>query len=201
MTWPFSPLRPLSYQVVDIDPPWPFELRSAAGAAKSASAQYNTMPVAEIMALPVGHLAQNGGIILLWLASGRLREGLACLDAWHARLIRPLTWRKVTRNGKVRWGTGYRVRDASETILLGVFGDKDVEQFHKPFPSIFDGIAREHSRKPDEFYAIVERCTPRAWRCSLFSRETRAGWDSWGDQAGKFDACCPLSTTSTEATL
>ena len=59
---------------------------------------------------------------------------------------------------------------------------------HKPFPSTFDGIAREHSRKPDEFYKLALSHTPQAIRrADLFSRETRPGFDGWGNEHGKFD--------------
>jgi len=58
---------------------------------------------------------------------------------------------------------------------------------HKAFPSVFDGLAREHSRKPDEFYRMVAERTPDQDRCDLFSRETRPGFDGWGREHGKFD--------------
>ena len=92
--------------------------------------------------------------------------------------------RKVTRNGKVRVGTGYRVRSCHEPVLLSSCGGR---QTHKAFPSIFDGLAREHSRKPDAFYRMVMERTPDQERCDLFSRETRPGFDGWGREHGKFD--------------
>lgn len=91
----------------------------------------------------------------------------------------------MTASGASRWGPGYRARSLHESILVGVFGTES--QIHDAFPSLFDGIAREHSRKPDEFYAMVAAKTPRLMRCDLFSRETRAGFDGWGDELGKFD--------------
>jgi N6-adenosine-specific RNA methylase IME4 len=78
----------------------------------------------------------------------------------------------VTKNAKVRVGTGYRVRSCHEPVLLASFGGR---QNHKAFPSIFDGLAREHSRKPDEFYTMVAERTQGQDRCDLFSRETRSG--------------------------
>jgi N6-adenosine-specific RNA methylase IME4 len=56
-----------------------------------------------------------------------------------------------------------------------------------PFPSIFDGLAREHSRKPDEFYRMIVEHTPGQERCDLFSRETRPGFVGRGKEHGKFD--------------
>jgi hypothetical protein len=79
----------------------------------------------------------------------------------------------VTKNGKVRVGTGYRVCACHEPVLLASFRGRPN---HKAFPSIFDGLAQEHSRKPDEFYQIVLDRTPDQDRCDLFSRETRPGF-------------------------
>ena len=76
------------------------------------------------------------------------------------------------------------MRTCHELVLLASFGGR---QRHKAFPSIFDGLAREHSRKPDEFYRMVVERTPDQERCDLFSRETRQGFDGWGQEHGKFD--------------
>jgi N6-adenosine-specific RNA methylase IME4 len=105
---------------------------------------------------------------------------LDMLAAWGAKYLS----RKVTKNGKVRVGTGYRVRTCHEPVLVASFGGR---QLHKAFPSIFDGLAREHSRKPDEFYSMLLERTPDQDRCDLFSRETRTGFDGWGNEHGKFD--------------
>jgi N6-adenosine-specific RNA methylase IME4 len=90
----------------------------------------------------------------------------------------------LIKNAKVRVGTGYRVRCCHEPVLPAIFGGR---QQHKAFPSIFDGLAREHSRKPDEFYRLVLNRTPGLDRCDLFSRETKPGFNGWGDEHGKFD--------------
>jgi len=119
-----------------------------------------------------------------------LPQALAVLAAWGATYKSELVWRKVYRSGKQRIGTGYRVRTMHEPIVVGAFG----RPVHKALPSLFDGVAREHSRKPDEFYQLLRAATPAGARCDLFSRETRAGFTGWGDEATKFDACDgPLS--------
>ena len=53
-------------------------------------------------------------------------------------------------------------------------------------PSCFDGVRREHSRKPDEFYEMIAKKTPGLRRADVFAREKREGWDCWGDEVGKF---------------
>ncbi len=184
MDWPFGTLKPFSYDVIVVDPPWDFENYSDAGTKKGADPHYDVMSLTDIKALPVGHLARQDAILLLWSTGAMLPQALDVLNAWGAKYLSQIIWRKVTKNAKIRVGTGYRVRSCHEPVLLASFGGR---QQHKAFPSIFDGLAREHSRKPDEFYQIVLDRTPGLDRCDLFSRETRPGFDGWGNEHGKFD--------------
>ncbi|WBU27543.1 MT-A70 family methyltransferase [Rhodopseudomonas palustris] len=184
MDWPFGNLRPLYYDVVVADVPAYYETYSERGQLKSAHAHYDCMPLEDIMALPVDRLVRSNSLLLLWAWGWSIATCQAhrIARAWGFIPITTFTWRKVTPNGKVRMGPGYRVRTTDEHILLCTMGNPD----HKPFRS-FDGIAREHSRKPDEFYQQVIKCTPRAFRADLFSREIREGFDGWGDELGKFN--------------
>lgn len=197
MKWPFDPLRMFGYDVIIIDPPTQFDTYSARGQSKSGGGHYGTMPWEEIAKFPFGELARCNAIVGLWACPPTLDRSMWLLREIGAKYKSELIWRKVTKNGKPRRGTGYRNAGYHESVLLGVFGDE--RQTHNQFNSLFDGIeslegeiiegeAREHSRKPDEFYEIVAARTPNAFRCDLFSRETRPGFDGWGDQHGKFDA-------------
>lgn len=186
--WPFEPLQMFGYNVVEADPAWDFVNYSDKGTKKGADPHYEVMSLADIMALPVGQLARPPAILLLWVPTPMIPQGLRVMAHWGFEYKSKLEWRKIYPSGKVRTGPGYRVRTKSEPILLGALGP----QTHAAFPSIFDGmcfdgIAREHSRKPDEFYDIVREATPGHTRCSLFTRETRDGFESWGREARKFD--------------
>lgn len=103
------------------------------------------------------------------------------LDAWGFTYKTELMWRRMTPAGKVRMGPGYRARTMHEPVLVATMGNQ-------AFPSCFDGVAREHSRKPEEFYALVDARFSGAVKADLFSRQARPGWDGWGNEAGKFDA-------------
>lgn len=182
--WPFGDLRPLSYDVICADPPWRFRTWGEHNQTKSASRHYDLMRTEDIKALPVGELAQKDCVLLLWATGAMLPHALDVMRAWGFAYKSLLSWRKVTPAGKVRMGTGYWARTMHEPILLGVMG--------KPtkvsgFPSLFDGVAREHSRKPEEFFALVERHTTGLRRLELFSRQSRPGWDAFGNEVGKFD--------------
>lgn len=185
MKWPFHNLAPLSYELIVVDPPWRFRTWSETNQAKSASRHYDLMTTDDIMRLPVGRLAQRDCILLLWATGAMQPQALDVMRAWGFTYKSQMIWRKVTASGKVRMGTGYWARSMHEPILIGCIGKP---RKFKAFPSIFDGIAREHSRKPDEFYQIVDRCAPALRRADIFSRETRAGFDGFGNEHGKFDA-------------
>jgi N6-adenosine-specific RNA methylase IME4 len=182
--WHFGTLRMFGYSVIVADPPWDFENYSAAGTAKGADPHYSVMTLDAIKALRVGELARGDCLLLQWTTGWAMATGQAqqVARAWGFNPITEMVWNKRTAKGKTRMGTGYRVRTMHEPILVCTIGSPR----HHPFPSSFDGVAREHSRKPDEFYSLVEECTPGAFRCDLFARQRRDGFDVWGDEAGKF---------------
>lgn len=192
--WPWGGLRQGFYETIVVDPPWPYELRSEAGEEKSYARHYGSMPLEQIKALRVGELARMPCLLLMWSISSMLPEAIEVMKAWGFTYKSELVWRKTTRHGKVRMGTGYRIRTCHEPVLLGVLGNPK----HKPFPSLFDGLAREHSRKPEEFYQMVERYAPNRWQVDVFSRQSRPNWDAWGYEAGKFDPVVSISSTSDE---
>lgn len=193
MTWPFHQLTPLSYEVIVADPPWDFENYSDAGTKKGADPHYAVMPLDGITALPVHELARGDCLLLLWTTGWAMATCQAheVARAWRFKPVSEMVWNKRTGPGapplipsKRRMGTGYRVRTMHEPILVCTIGNPK----HRALPSSFDGIAREHSRKPDEFYDIVGTHTRLAVRrADLFSRETRPGFEGWGLEHGKFD--------------
>lgn len=183
--WQFGSLRMFSHDLIVADPPWDFENYSDAGTKKGADPHYKVMTLDAIKALRVGELAGGDCLLMLWSTGCMLPQCLEVMKAWGFVYKSEMVWRKVMASGKLRVGTGYRVRTMHEPILLGTVGNPR----HRPFPSTFDGIAREHSRKPDEFYELVNRCAPALLgRADLFSRTCREGWNSWGDEVGKFGA-------------
>jgi hypothetical protein len=102
--WPFGALRTFSYDVIVIDPPWDFVNFTAAGTRKGADPHYDVMALADIKALPVGHLARRDAILLLWSTGAMLPQALEVLDAWGAKYLSQIVWRKVTKSSKVRVG-------------------------------------------------------------------------------------------------
>lgn len=192
-SWPFDPLPMFGFDVVMCDPPWPFELRSEKGEEKSPQAQYSTMSMGDIEAMPIGNLVADGGLIFLWCTWPLIDRQAAIMRQWGFVPKTGGAWNKRTPEGKLRWGTGYVLRSVCEPFLIGGLsgraarGPKLINMVETLAEAVVDGVAREHSRKPDEAYSLLEHLSPGARRADIFSRQSRPGWSGWGDQAVKFD--------------
>jgi N6-adenosine-specific RNA methylase IME4 len=186
MSWTFDPLPPMGFDLVVVDPPWEYETYSERGIEKGASAQYDCMsPEAVAKAFPVDRLAGGSCLLLCWGTWPLIDRQLACVRSWGFTFKSVIVWEKVFASGKPAIGTGYRVRSMCEPVILATFG----EPKHKAFPGLFTGIRREHSRKPEEFYDLVEDRCPRLFRrADIFARTRRPGWSSWGNELDKFAA-------------
>lgn len=185
IAWPFGTLAPLTYDLIMADPPWRFLNYSSAGERKNASAKYRCMSLADIKALPVAHLARGDALLWLWATHPMLPQAIEVMAAWRFRYVTSGVWVKTTSSGKLSFGPGYVLRTASEPYLIGAFGRPRTA---RNIRTAFLAEAREHSRKPDLAYSIAEQWAIDATRrADLFSRETRPGWDGWGDESTKFD--------------
>ena len=183
--WPFGDLEPHSFNLMMVDPPWDFSLFSVKGGNKSAQKHYRCLPLEEIMAFPVQDLAAPDCLMMLWATAPMLEQQIRVLRHWGFTYKTEMVWRKTTVNGKQTFGPGYIVRGSHEPVLIGTRGSPKIVA--KNIRSCFDGIRREHSRKPEEAYAIAERIMPKGRRIELFSRTDREGWSTWGDQVGMFN--------------
>jgi N6-adenosine-specific RNA methylase IME4 len=167
------------------DPPWQFQNRSGKVAPEHRRlSRYATMTLDEICALPVEGLAAEPAHLYLWVPNAMLPEGLRVMEAWGFRYKSNLIWHKVRKDGGSDGrGVGFYFRNVTEMILFGVRG-KNARTL-PPGRSQVNMIAtrkREHSRKPDEQYRLIEACSPGP-RIEFFARGQRPNWLSWGNQA------------------
>lgn len=198
--WPFGHLRMFGYMGILADPPWRYEMRSAAGYEKSPEAQYETMTDEELLALPVSQLAGRECILVMPAIWPRIDFAVQLLKAWEFNLITGGVWLKRAGQGALRMGTGYTMRTVCEPFLIGRVGEPQVRltnlrnaigelgaiSLDDVGSVTIDALAREHSRKPPEYRQLLERLTPRAFRCELFAREPWPGNDVWGREVNKF---------------
>jgi N6-adenosine-specific RNA methylase IME4 len=167
------------------DPPWQFTNKTGKVAPEHKRlSRYGTMKLDEIMALPVEQLAMPTSHLYLWCPNAMLPEGLAVLKAWGFTYKSNIVWHKVRKDGGSDGrGVGFYFRNVTELILFGVRG-KNARTLApgRRQVNLLATSKREHSRKPDEQYEIIEACS-RAAYLELFARGKRDGWTTWGNQA------------------
>lgn len=181
-----------AFDVVMVDPPWPWQAYAETGLAKSPEAQYQTMSFEEIEALRVGDLLAPAGVLFLWCTWPLIERQAAVMRRWGVEPKTGGAWAKRTASGRLRWGTGYVLRSVCEPFLIGTLPDSGVRgasltNLIETFDyTCVDGVAREHSRKPDEAYELLEALSPGARRADIFARQVRPGWTGWGNELCKF---------------
>lgn len=179
--WP----APFSFDLIMADPPWSFKTYSINGhTEKSAHGQYACMNLNDIKAMPVRELAAQDCILWLWATNPMLPHALEVMEAWGFEFKTAGHWSKKTKHGKQAFGTGYVLRCSGEPFLIGTIGKPKTARNVR---SVIEGLVREHSRKPDEAFRAAEALIPNARRLELFSRQPRAGWQTWGNQTDFFN--------------
>jgi N6-adenosine-specific RNA methylase IME4 len=159
------------FKVVVVDPPWRYNHR-ANDVTHRARNQYTDMSLDEISALPIRKLAHSDCILWLWTTHAFMFDAIKILDAWGFRREEVLTWVKD------HMGLGDWLRSRTEHCLLGIKGEpaKPVN----PPSTLLEAPMRRHSRKPDEFYSVVNAvCGSSCNKAELFARR---GWDFWGNE-------------------
>ena len=173
------------YPTILADPPWRFENRTGKMAPEHRRlSRYQTMSIDEISALPVAEIADTTAHLYMWVPNALLPEGLHVLKSWGFTYKSNIVWHKLRKDGGSDGrGVGFYFRNVTELILFGVRG-KNARTL-APARSKVNYIGtrkREHSRKPDEQYALIQDCSPGPY-LEMFARGVRAGWDMWGNQA------------------
>ncbi len=173
------------FYTVLADPPWQFQNRTGKMAPEHKRlARYPTLKLDEIKGLPVGNIVQDTAHLYLWVPNALLAEGLEVMRSWGFTYKSNLIWYKVRKdNGPDRRGVGFYFRNVTEIILFGVRGkNARTLQPGRSQENIIISRKREHSRKPDEQYKLIESCSPGPY-IELFARGNRKNWYCWGNQS------------------
>lgn len=167
------------------DPPWQFQNKTGKVAPEHRRlSRYATLTLADICDLPLAEVSAGTAHLYLWVPNALLPEGLAVMRAWGFAYKSNLVWHKVRKDGGSDGrGVGFYFRNVTELVLFGVRG-KNARTLAPGRTQVnyLSSRKREHSRKPDEFYPIVEACSPGPY-LELFARGVREGWAAWGNQA------------------
>lgn len=211
MTWPFGDLPQFKYGAILVDPPWRMKMYSVKGMGRSPDGpvtrgeqrqnnperHYATMALDDIKALPVGNLAATNCALFMWAIDPMLPQAIEVGRAWgFTYKTVAFYWAKERRVTSARHklhddqdhkrfpiGTGYWTRSNPEQCLLFVCGQP--KRLSAAVRKLIIAPRREHSRKPDSCKPAIERLVAGPY-LELFSRESRPGWDCWGNQMDKF---------------
>lgn len=189
----FRSLAARKFGTILIDPPWRFSNRTGKMAPEHRRLRrYPTMSFEEIAALPVGELALPRSHLYLWCPNALLLEALTIMKGWGFAYKTNLVWYKVRKDGGPDGrGVGFYFRNVTELLLFGVRGGLRTFRPGRTQVNILMSRKQEHSRKPDEAYAVIEACSPKP-HLELFARQRVAGWQAWGDQIDGFEPTRPL---------
>jgi N6-adenosine-specific RNA methylase IME4 len=173
------PLPEGRFRVIVADPPWAYDTRAEDPSHRAAN-PYPQMSIEDIRALAVAGRAHDDAVLWLWTTNGHMREAYGVVEAWGFQPKTILTW------AKDRMGTGDWLRGQTEHCLMAVRGRPVVTLTNQT--TLLQAPMREHSRKPDAFYVLVESLCPAPdnGRLELFARETRPGWLTAGAEVGRF---------------
>ena len=158
------------YSVILADPPWDVQQKGAYGAER----HYSLMSMERIKKLPVEDLAADDAHLWLWVTNATLRDGYDVMESWGFTPRSPLTWIKP------RFTLGVYLRNATEHLILGTRGKAPVK--FKSQPTWMFAPLQDHSHKPEEQYAVIERVSGEGPRLELFARRRQPGWDVWGNE-------------------
>ena len=166
------------------DPPWRFQNRTGKVAPEHRRlARYETMTTAAIRALPISEITTPDAHLYLWTPNALIADALAVMASWGFTYKSNVVWAKRRKDGGPDGrGVGFYFRNVTELILFGVKGNMRTLAPGRRQVNMIETRKREHSRKPDEQYGIIESCSPGPY-LELFARYSRTGWTSWGLEA------------------
>ncbi len=173
------------YGTILADPPWQFQNKTGKVAPEHKRlSRYGTLSLEEIASLPVAAISAARAHLYLWCPNALLPDGLAVMSSWGFHYKSNLVWHKVRKDGGSDGrGVGFYFRNVTELLLFGVKGkNARTLEAGRTQVNVIATRKREHSRKPDEQYDIIEACSWGPY-LELFARGTRQHWDNWGNEA------------------
>lgn len=176
-----------AYGAILADPPWRFQNRTGKMAPEHRRlTRYATLSLQEIKEIPVSLVSAESCHLYLWVPNALIREGLQVMEAWGFDYKTNIIWHKIRKDGEPDGrGVGFYFRNTTEMILFGTRGNLRTLRPGRTQVNIIKSIKREHSKKPDEIYNIIETCSPSPY-LELFARGKKPNWDQWGNQVENY---------------
>ena len=183
-----SSLSGKKFATILADPPWQFTNRTGKMAPEHKRlSRYPTLSLPEIIEIPVNSVTNNDSHLYLWVPNALLEEGLKVMHAWGFKYKTNIIWSKIRKDGGPDGrGVGFYFRNTTEILLFGLKGRMRTLAPGRRQVNIIQSQKREHSRKPDEQYDLIQSCSPGPY-LELFARGPQPGWEVWGNQANHYE--------------
>jgi N6-adenosine-specific RNA methylase IME4 len=180
---PFRNLAASHYKTILADPPWQFANRTGKMAPEHRRLnRYGTMTLEGIRDLPVETIAAPESHLYLWVPNALITEGLEVMKRWGFTYKTNIVWHKIRKDGGPDGrGVGFYFRNVTELVLFGTRGGLRTASPGRRQVNFLATRKREHSRKPEELYPIIEACSCGPF-LELFARHSRSKWDAWGNE-------------------
>lgn len=176
------------YSTILADPPWRFNNRTGKVAPEHRRlSRYGTLSLEEIMQMPIKSVTDENCHLYLWVPNALLPDGLAVMKAWGFKYKSNIVWHKIRKDGGPDGrGVGFYFRNTTELVLFGISGHMRTLNPGRSQVNIIKTQKQEHSRKPDELFELIERCSPGPF-LEIFARGKRLGWDVFGNQSEEYN--------------
>jgi len=190
------------YKTILADPPWQFANRTGKMAPEHKRLnRYRTLTLQEIKEIPVSLVSAENSHLYLWVPNALLQEGLEVMKAWGFQYKTNIIWHKVRKDGGPDGrGVGFYFRNTTEMVLFGIRGTIRTLEPGRTQVNIIKSQKREHSRKPDELYTIIEACSPGPY-LELFARGKRKNWDQWGNEVEGYSPSWPTYANHSQVVI
>lgn len=189
------------FHTILADPPWQFQNRTGKMAPEHKRLnRYSTLTLAEIKSLPVAEICKEPAHLYLWVPNALLNEGLEVMKAWGFTYKTNIVWYKIRKDGGPDGrGVGFYFRNVTEVVLFGVRGkNARTLKAGRTQVNLINSRKREHSRKPDELYPIIEQCSKEPY-LELFARGERPKWVQWGNQVNGYEPSWPTYSNHSQS--
>ena len=176
------------FRTILADPPWEFVNRTGKISPENKIyKRYKTMKLDEIKLLPVYKVSSKRSHLYLWVPNALLKEGLEVMEAWGFKYKTNIIWHKIRKDGESdNGGVGFYFRNSTEVLLFGIKGSNvRTKKLGRTQINFVKSRKREHSKKPNEFYEIIENCSWGPY-LELFARGPKKNWTVWGNQSKKY---------------
>ena len=169
------------YHVIAIDPPWNYKEKGGFSSedydskSNRGAVDYPTMNLEQIKKIELPEAEDC--VLFLWTTHSFLKDSFEILENWGYNYKATLVW------DKVKMGLGRTIRMQVEFCLIAIKGNPIINGSSER--DIITEARREHSRKPEAFYEMVDRmCIGN--KLDYFSRNNRINWEHYGAEKGKF---------------